>query len=527
MQEGKAFQEREAMQVVYGDLRYEFYAAPSPDGVTQASFAITLPRNALVRKYELVLTAAPAHAVTAAEAGQVRTTDGISVVIDFGTPRTVRSVEAPAGVVIKSISTWAGTEFTSTPKYDDGKTRLANLPSEVRTERLLLVVSPKTATDTLATGVTLVVPESPSGLELRIDGAAPVFAQVAAVDPGNSSDLSKQSWNSEGKRVVDIASALAALTGNPLDESNVTFNLTLTSRTAGQLEIALNPGGQEVLRIRRATFNSQASRDVSFALEGRQELTLDSLPSGLTVSEIRLSVLGKPPEQRTLPPLGPDPPNPPFAQITLTPNRAACVRLPLDTRFGDLGAVRLPLAVPGAGAEARLVLWQSRDNIDSSPAELVPNGTSEPVSLQTGDETWCTFSWKKPIAPPKNVSLWGALVLDRGEATLTFASAASGTGAETLLWGAPSGPWHDLPASLSAVRARVRVVGRPKPESNFAPLLLQHGSDGAELPVLPNPKGVPAQLSGTRTWSERPALVLTSYGPASLTLQNIDVVSTG
>jgi hypothetical protein len=58
-------------------------------------------------------------------------------------------------------------------------------------------------------------------------------------------------------------------------------------------------------------------------------------------------------------------------------------------------------------------------------------------------------------------------------------------------------------------------------------LNIQLGTDGALVPVLPNSKGAPALLSETRTWSGRPTLVLTSYGPAALTLQNIDVVSTG
>ena len=347
-----------AKEVYYEKVAlYQFYGAPSPDGVTQASLAVTLPRNALVRKFELVLTAKPAHAVKAAEAGQVRTSPsasgvGVSVVIDFGTPRTVRSVSAPAGVTIASIATWVGTEFRPAEP---------TLKSEVRTERLLLEVTPNTQTDTLANGLILVLPESPSGIELRIDGAAPVFSQVSAVDPGNSSVLSTQGWNELGERVVDIAPALAALTGDPLDETSVTFNVTLTSRTAGQLELELRAGGQDVLRIRRATFNSQATRDVSFDSEGRQELTLESLPSGLTVKELRVTVLGKPTERRALPPIGPDPPVPTFAQITLNADRAACIRLPVDPRFSELSAVRLPLAVLGAGAEARLVLLQSRD----------------------------------------------------------------------------------------------------------------------------------------------------------------------
>src|SRR6185503_6462597 len=100
----------------------------------------------------------------------------------------------------------------------------------------------------------------------------------SAVDPDDSPDLSTQSWNSESQRVVDLGPALAALTGNPLDESVATFTATVTSRVPGILDLQLRPGGQNVLRIRRATFNGQPSRDVVFESEGRQSIALESLP---------------------------------------------------------------------------------------------------------------------------------------------------------------------------------------------------------------------------------------------------------
>src|SRR5262245_45520669 len=147
---------------------YEFYGAPRPDGVTEKSLTIALPRNAVVRKFEVILTAATAHAVTAGDAGQVRTTDlpgGLSIVLDFGTLRTISAVEAPAGVLIHAVSTWIGTEFASPAKFtSDSGANYVSLPSEVRTERLQVVVSGSTTTDELATDMVLVVPESPAGV---------------------------------------------------------------------------------------------------------------------------------------------------------------------------------------------------------------------------------------------------------------------------------------------------------------------------------------------------------------------------
>ena len=205
---------------------YEFYGAPKPDGVTERSIEIVLHKNAVVKKYEVVIVAAPAHAVTAGEAGQVRTTQSggsLTVVLDFGTPRTVSAIGAPEGASITSVSTWTGAEFFSPPKYASDGENFVTLPSEVRTERLLVAVSGGPTTDAIANDMVLVLPESPAGIELRIDGAAPVFSQLSAVEPGNTADLSTQSWSSESKRVVDLGPALAAITGDPLDESTVRY----------------------------------------------------------------------------------------------------------------------------------------------------------------------------------------------------------------------------------------------------------------------------------------------------------------
>ena len=136
--------------------------------------------------------------------------------------------------------------------------------------------------------------------------------------PVTTTDLSTQSWNSESQRVVDLGPALAALTGDPLDESAVTFTATVTSRVPGTLDLQLRPGGQDVRRIRRATFNGQPARDVVFEAEGRQSIALDSLPANLTVNDVELTVTGPPPVVRVVPPLGPDPPDPPFASFSFT-----------------------------------------------------------------------------------------------------------------------------------------------------------------------------------------------------------------
>jgi hypothetical protein len=509
---------------------YEYYGAPKPDGVTEKSLAITLPKNAVVKKYEVLITAATAHAVKAGDAGQVRTTPvsgGVSVVLDLGTPRTVSAIAAPEGVRIKSISTWIGTEFASPPKYSDTTgDNYVVLASEVRTERLQVIVSPSATTDALATEMLLVLPESPAGIELRIDGAAPAFSQPAAVDPGNSADLSTQSWNSESQRVVDLGPALAALTGNPLDESPVTFTATVTSRVPGKLDLALRPGGQDVLRIRRATFNGQPARDVAFESEGRQSLVLESIPADLTVNEVRFTVAGAAPAVRVVPPIGPEPPNPSFASFALSPERAACIRVPQEPRFAQLNGVRIALGGGSAGGEARVLLWKSKDLVDLTPAEPLENGASEPLTIGAAAEDWQTFSWKKPIPAPKDFVLWAVVTINRGDASLTFADASAGTGAERFLWGAPTGPWHDLPSALTSARGRIRAIGQPKPDAPFPPLRIELGANGPGTDVMPNVKGTAAVLTGPAVVAGPTTLVLTSHAPATVTVKDIDVIST-
>ena len=509
---------------------YEFYGAPKPDGVTEKSLAIQLPRNAVVKKYEVIVTAATAHAVLAGDAGQLRTTPvsgGVTVVLDFGTPRTVSAIAAPEGIRIKSVSTWIGTEFASPPKYlDETGVNYLVLPSEVRTERLQLIVSPTATTDALATEMVLVLPESPAGIELRIDGAAPVFAQPSAVEPGNSTDLSTQSWTSESQRVVDLGPALATLTGNPLDETIATFTATVTSRVPGTLDLVERPGGQNVLRIRRVAFNGQPSRDVVFDAEGLQPVVLDSIPVNLTINEVRLTVTGTPPAVRVVPPIGPEPPSPSFASFTLSPERAACIRVPQEPRFAALTGVRIALAGGSAGGEARVLLWKSKDNVDLTPAEPLENGASEPLTLDAGAEDWKTFSWKKPIPAPKDFVLWAVVTINRGDASLTFADAGAGTGAERFLWGAPTGPWHDLPSALTSARGRIRAVGQAKPDAPYPPLRIQLGAAGPAADVTANVKGTAAVLTGPAVQAGPATLLLTSHAPAAVTVKDIDVIST-
>ncbi len=503
---------------------YELIGAPQPDGVTQKSLPIQLPRNAVVDKYQVVITAAQAQAVAAGDAGQVRKTagsGGATVVLDFGTPRTVSAVQAPANTLIYSVSPWGGTQFGNAVFSSESGQNYASLASEVRTEKLQLAVSGNPDTQSLASGTVLVMPDFPAGIEVRIDNGNPVFAQASAVAPGSGN------WSADSKLVLDLAPALSALTGNSLDSSSATFTATLTSRVPGKLDLQLQPGGQIVRYVRRATFNGQPSLDLSFDAEGLQKLRLDNLPAGLTVQTVRLTATGTPPPVRVTPPVGPDAPDPPLAALTLTADRAACIALRLDSRQADLSGVRVPLAGGDAGGEARMQLWRSKDLTDISPAQPIDNSTSDPVTLDPGGEAWRSFTWKKPLTIPTDAELWAVVIVTRGQLTMELADAGSGAGAEQLLWGAPSGPFHDLPEYLANVRGRIRGSGKPKPDAVFAPVQIQISGGTVVADVTPNPRGTATVLNEAGALqTDKPTLVVTSYAQSTITLRDIDVIST-
>ena len=110
---------------------------------------------------------------------------------------------------------------------------------------------------------------------------------------------------------------------------------------------------------------------------------------------------------------------------------------------------------------------------------------------------------------------------------MTFADNSAGPGAGRLLWGAPSGPWHDLPGALSAVRGRIRLIGKPKPDAVYPPLHVQLSEGSAALDLTPHPRGTPAVLTMTPTLQAGVcSLVLVSHAAGTLTLRDIDVIST-
>ena len=166
---------------------------------------------------------------------------------------------------------------------------------------------------------------------------------------------------------------------------------------------------------------------LAFSSEGAEALALTAtgMPADAELGEIRVTVKGTAPPERVQPPVGPDPSD--LVEIVLDSNRAALVRLDLDSRIAGLSGLRLPLAVGPGGAQAVIALWSS--TAAGEPDAPIAAGVSKPVPLDEGAERWVSFAFDPPLAAP-GAPLWAAVLVGRGQASWrpTLAAAATRRG---------------------------------------------------------------------------------------------------
>lgn len=529
------------------------------DGITSFTLSVELPRNALVRKYEIVVRARRASATSVAAVAQVRSSvasaldiagRGRAVVLDFGTPRTVSGVQVPAGFAVVRVTPWLGMAFAPNPVYGPSASSRSTppepdpnvgdtvlLPSEVRTERLLVEVVGTGSDDELSAEMAVVLPEAPTDLEIRIDGGAPVASFPGPAQPGPSAALSTQDWNNEGERVIDLAAALSKLTGDPTRSENVTFQVVLSSRVPGELEMTLR-AAPTLSFIRRVLFGSETTKELSFTEEGAQEFTMTGLPPSPSIEEIRFTAAGALRPERTLPPVGPTDAR--LADLVLDATRAVCVRLGGGTGLDELTGLRLPLVPGSAGAEMRVVIWSNKEGGGSEPFEALAGGVSEPVTLDAGGdaEIWTTFSFKRPVPLAAGNPPWAALLVSRGEVSWSLGVSlgeADPIDDFVIRRGASNGPWKGLPAAfhvpgtgLGAARGRVRVIGHAPKEAAVTPLVVNLVTrESRTLEVTPTAKGVTAGLTfASPVRVTVPVLRVVSRVSGNVTLRDLDVVTT-
>jgi hypothetical protein len=529
-------------------------------GAIRFAADVKLARNALIDAFDLVVKAAPAKQVRAADVAQVRTiapepavgNKGVSVVIDFGTPRTVSKVAIDAPFGIRSVRIWNGAQLVDPPLFTAtanspvfardilglASTQEAVLASEPRTERLAVTVLLPAGSDEddPIAALVLELPDAPSDLELRIDGQAPVWTHTGPVPvTGAQAEeaeldevLSDTAWSPSGRRIVKLGSALAALTGDPEASGEQTFRLELTSRAPGLLKI------EERLRstrlIRRGTLEGRSETTLTFDDEGLALLALGApgLAPETEILEARLRVEGKLSAERTVPAVGPDVFE--VVDLRLDSEHAALLRLQASTGLASLQVVRIPLVAGDEGAEARVVLWQNKDAGLAEPTSVIDGGTSVPVTLPPGGaESWWSFELPAPIEIDDDDPPWAALVVTRGQVLLSLASPPAEPGAldaQVLRLGPQSGPWSLLPNALRegelSVRARARSRGLAPKEQPLAPLLLSLES-GPESGVDPGPRGGEFVIQGGA--GARSVLRVVSSATGTVTLRNVDLIT--
>jgi hypothetical protein len=531
------------------------------NGISSFSLPVILAHNAVVRQYDVVVKAARASATLAANVAQMRVNDatsadlvenGLSVIIDFGTIRTVSAVQVDnPDLAIVRVTPWTGAGFAPSPVYyttpssvslrgqkpvatKPSDNQNAILPSEIRTERLLVEILGKVSADTLAQQLAVILPEPPADLEIKINGGAPVWKSPGPALTGSETTLVEDRFNQDDERLVKLGDALAALTGDPLNSDTVTFNLELTTRVPGVIEV--KPTTSVLRRIWRVKFGSDTERRLELASEGLIAIPfeLPAPPQGQTrtIEEIRFTAIGSFGTERVLPPLGPDPGT--ITDLSLDSARAGLVRLALDGALAELTGVRLPLSIGAGGAEARVVLWSNRGGFEE-PLDAMPGGTSEPVTLEAGQESWVTFAFKKPVKLDPTNAPWAALIVVRGQViwNLGQSNGSDPLSNNVLRVGAPAGPWRPMPppflavgSALAGSRGRIRAVGNARKEKPLAPLLVSLStSSTAATAVTPTAKGAVMVMKLDSAPAAGAELLVISHLAGTVTFRDIDVIS--
>ncbi|MGH6923618.1 MAG: hypothetical protein ACRED5_07745 [Propylenella sp.] len=545
--------------VTFDELTYYYFGQFDTYGAVQYAGGITLPRNAIIEEFDVLVTAARATAVRANEVAQVRTgasneseigSKGLSVAVDFGTPRTVSAVSVPSPYKIAKIRIWNGAQFVTNALYNalassstpnnpvitppssspSSSATRAVLSAEPRTERLQIEIAGSSDAGPLVEELSLVLPDSPGDLELRINGGAPAWSHPGPVAPSEEATRSDSAWNEDSERIVHLKDALNALTGDPTASDDATFELKLTSRAPGLLKV--EELSRDLRRIRRVSFDGRATTTIGFEEEGLVELALNApgLPAGTTVYEIRLTMEGDFEEERILPPIGPE--RFETVDLKLDQERAVAIRLAANTGLAELTGLRLPLSAEDDGAEVRVVLWSNAEN-GADPDAPMENATSEPLVLDAGSEdAFRTFRLETPVPVKAENMPWAAILVTRGRAVLSLAASsgdADPLAAQVLRLGPHAGPWTLLPAglrsgALAVVRARARLIGTAAKETPIAPLTARvDGAAGGAVELFPARKPTALTIPGGTGGTAKLSFVARAAG--TITLRDVDIVS--
>jgi len=570
---------------VEADLELVDFEAPSwlriilPPTTAVRSTTLALPglaRNAVIRRLDVQLTAAPADQTPLAVA-QVRTTPGrgnlVTIVVDFGTLVTVSGIDvkidSEGDVGVYQVQAWTGSTFaypflftplssvTSPADGNFGPDKLQPVaPStrnrtvfanEVRTEKLQIVAISTLTGNDLVDKLVLHLPDAPSGLDLTTDAGLRLFNQVATVTSLGTTELNDHDWNQRWQRLVRLAPLLAPLAGDPLVHDALPITLTLASRVPGLL--AIEEVARDVAWLERLALGPDSARDLTFAEEGHLSFTLPLDPAYHAVLEAKLTAVGKPGPARVLPPLGPTPI--PDIDLVVTPELAMACRVPV-AGLASVTGVRLALAAGADGAELKIIVL---GDDSGEPGAAVAGASSAPITLPAGGAAaaapWVTFELDKPLDLARTPSPWIAILVSRGKLAWSMGQYANAAAAVPVRRGPPAGPWIRLPSmferansfrdlggnvlDLTRLGARIRTIGLAPANAPIAPYRLAITANespridpGDGVPVTPTAKGAPIAWTPTAPFAvaSHLAVQVVSYVADTLTLRNLDVMLT-
>lgn len=497
-------------------------------GRISADQRLRLPGNAVVRSpFPITVQAGKALWIRAGDVAEVRTADlstrdsitpaqpRTSVTVDFGGLRTVAAVGLVSSrdLQVLQVRQWTGAAFApgavvgrfgaidpSAPQVTPIAGPEVTFPSEIRTERLQVVLAGRKTVEEIRDELLVLLPDLPADVQLTIDGGPPVWSAPGPVRAG------AEGWTLDEdtglfKQQVDLGPEITALLGDPDAEltDEVELRVTLQAAQPGVLLLSIpspsDAGTADAIRHRVLGSVDPARRELVFEAEGLRTVPV-SLPSWVgRVESLEVRLSGDPEPERIVPPLGPAFPMAPGTaeprvEMLLDSNRAAAVRLPDLQGIESLTALRLPLRTADGDAEVQVLLLE---DAGLEPGPAIEGGVSEPSTVSAADhDTWHTFTFPEPVTvDPANPPL-AAIAVSRG--TAAWALTNDPTAGD--VWQGPiTGPWLPLPPlRMGAPRGRVRVVGLAAADAEpLAPLLVGLSADAA-LTVTPTPEGTVREI---------------------------------
>jgi hypothetical protein len=510
------------------------------DGRKQASVKLTLKANALVDQLDIIITANRASLVEANTAADVRVAEGEenAIIVDFGLMLTVNLVSVSNEFIIDDVYPWLGTKFDwQSVVSASGRDKLnyATFP-DLKTERLLIKLNEEQSASDALSSLQLSLPDLPAGLSVRINDDEPSWVHDPMVQLSTSTDLSYETWNSEGKRLVSMKNAIAKYTQNSSDESELEFDLILNSAIPGKLELAIDTLAYR--HIHRVSFENEKQLLLAFDMEGQQELLL-APPSSANepMTGVQFNLGAQLNTVRAIPAIGPQ--NNGLIDLSLGKGKSAIVRLDNNDGLVELSALRFPFVTTISGAEASIVLWSEQNGM---PLQSIENAVSQPVNWTGEEERWVRFEFTEPVAIEPNQILWAAIHISRGEVTWRMASSNQSAENQVRI-GPAGGPYRALPAifgdstSLGNIAGRLHLLGLADQTAPMPPISISleesnsasNGNQSSITPLLATDEDIRIAIEldsfSQKSVGESLALSITSLSEGSVTISEVDLIT--